>query len=130
MAQKMKAIYRFMLWVFGTIIAAGSLVGFTTKYGPPSSFGEIIQGRVTQKAGAPLANIRVEIPELGVATVTSPDGRYYLEFVTASPKVVIQVTDIDGPANGGDFNSQNVALELNLNGYYEVNLELEPKGVQ
>lgn len=35
MKKPVKSIYRFLAWFFSVIIAAGTLAGCGTKYGPP-----------------------------------------------------------------------------------------------
>lgn len=37
MKKPVKSIYRFLAWFFSVIIAAGTLVGCGTKYGPPTT---------------------------------------------------------------------------------------------
>lgn len=96
-----------------------SLLGFASAcnerqvcmYGSPSIDFKA-QGRVTDRAGNPIPGIDVRQSERNDGTTTAADGSFGIEGETFPYEVTLRFTDPDGEANGGDFRTQEVAIEF------------------
>ena len=88
-----------------------------TKYGMPEADFEI-RGVVTDKATAkPIQNIR--IINLGDTLYTNSEGKYILKFrdglwysEISETVYHLNVDDIDGEKNGGEFESQEIDVKF------------------
>ncbi|WP_337757111.1 radical SAM-associated putative lipoprotein [Alistipes sp.] len=105
------------------LLAAAALLGFATAcnneedqpkvvsmYGTPYSNYKI-KGKVTDKAGQPIKDIEVDSYDVRPVT-TGSDGSYELSGQNFGGDLEITFTDIDGPANGGDFAAKTVTVEF------------------
>ncbi len=107
------------------LLAAAALLGFATAcnneedqpqmtmYGTPYNNYKI-KGKVTDKTGKPIKGIEIRskaylpTPE----ATTGADGTYDLSSKGVSNMARVTLTDIDGPANGGDFAAKTVDIEF------------------
>ena len=105
------------------LLAAAALLGFATAcnneedqpkvvsmYGVPYNNYKI-KGKVTDKAGQPIKDIEVDSYDVRPVT-TGSDGSYELSGQNFGGDLEITFTDIDGPANGGDFAAKTVTVEF------------------
>lgn len=120
----MKKIFsKFFVFFMNIVGVFGSCFFLAACYGPPrtdyNSYD--ISGKVIkQKDKKPIKNIQVSI--LGVAgtnAYTNTDGEWIIKRNLYSgvvkgneSKFVLDVKDIDGPENGGDFKEKTVVLDL------------------
>ena len=74
---------------------------------PASAQEAVLSGRVTHEDGAPVANATVSIPDLGLETVTGPDGRYTLAVPAGSVGRTVEVRVV---APGLQSRTANVTL--------------------
>jgi putative lipoprotein (rSAM/lipoprotein system) len=137
--QVIKSFYKLILAILGL----SGIVYSCAKYGMIVPESEI-KGTITDKTTAkPIQGIRV-IRETFLhndTVYTNSEGRYAFEFADGN---YLKIEDIDGDANGGDFESQEVYVRFtesdlvkrsNSNKkpdrYVKVqNIELEKKGVE
>ena len=105
------------------LLAAAALLGFATAcnneedqpkvvsmYGVPYNNYKI-KGKVTDKAGQPIKDIEVDSYDVRPVT-TGSAGSYELSGQNFGGDLEITFTDIDGPANGGDFAAKTVDIEF------------------
>ena len=128
---------RFYHWYNAVLSALLTLLGFGSctntseeEYGSPVEYGTpysdyIVKGDVTDEAGNPLADIKASIksieeyPEFAPyaygldSTVTDELGKFLMEtraFISRSNLKLI-IEDTDGPAGGGEFLSDTLAMD-------------------
>lgn len=120
---------RFNRWYNAVLTALLSLLGFEAcnsdsleEYGTPAPeygvpIGEYhVRGQVTQMSGTPIQGIRVTAPagvydgKEGESVLTDENGYYELKAFRAMPHDPLIVEDIDGAANGGEFESDTVSI--------------------
>lgn len=82
-------------------------------YGPPPlSYTFQVQGKITDTAGTPIPGIEVK-NEYNTKVHSGTDGTYLIEeHSSANYKPALTFTDIDGPANGGEFAEKTVGVEF------------------
>ena len=78
-------------------------------------------GRVVDEQEQPIKGIKARCG--GVETETDEDGRFYVRNTT--PYIVL--TDVDGEANGGDFQEKYITLESDNSNIDLGNIKLERK---
>lgn len=72
---------------------------------------------MTQMSGTPIQGIRVTAPagvydgKEGESVLTDENGYYELKAFRAMPHAPLIVEDIDGAANGGEFESDTVSID-------------------
>lgn len=107
------------------LLMAASLLGFGTAcdkeeqtlvmYGTPYN-NYRVKGTVTDPDGNPIEGIEVRgnnSPE--TAVLTGADGSFEIAGRSIGQSVKLGFTDIDGPANGGDFARTGVEMTLEKN---------------
>jgi hypothetical protein len=86
----MYAIKLYAAAVAATVVAFGCSSMGSVPPGTDVSAGTVtVTGRVTNSAGAPVANARVYIPGTGAATRTDANGNYSLTGVPGGPQEVV-----------------------------------------
>ncbi|WP_295936048.1 radical SAM-associated putative lipoprotein [uncultured Alistipes sp.] len=102
-------------------LLALSLLGFAAACGDSSEVVEMYgvpridtrtQGRVTDKDGNPIPGIEVANPSADKKVLTAADGSYDLSSETFPYTAKLTFTDIDGEANGGEFEVLNLGVEF------------------
>lgn len=91
--------------------------------GPPPSVGGTVRDKDN---GSPIAALRVELlrgdSSLGTNT-TDAGGNFYFTIPTQNTNYTLRITDVDGPANGGEYrggtNTFHVQYELQTNFFLE-----------
>jgi putative lipoprotein (rSAM/lipoprotein system) len=113
-------------------------------YGPPPAYGPSpaaleIKGKVTQRDGTPIPDIRISVKdatpdEQWEDAVSDANGEYiFLAYPYAGgEEVTVTATDEDGAANGGDFASASDTIEVpgistGEKSSFDVNLMMDPK---
>lgn len=126
MAKQIKKINRYLLWLFATFIAGGSLAG-CGMYGPPPRTYYTMNGKVLQKSGEPIQNISITIDETNDQVFTSEDGSFEIvnEKLFHKDNITIKVEDVDGNENGGEFTSKTIEVD-NIEDE-EIKIEMELK---
>lgn len=126
MARQIKKTYRFILWFFATLVAGGSLAG-CGMYGPPPRSYYTMNGRVVQENGEGIFNIKVTISETKDSVYTSKDGTFSIvnQDLMGRDNITLEVEDLDGEENGGEFKSQRIKLNNFRN--QEISIEMENK---
>ena len=107
-------------WYNGVYVAEGLLVKLdeeeqvVPEYGCPIvEFS--VKGRVLDAESNPIQNIEISHPLTGYYTRTAEDGSFeYEDSLTGFElsEVTIVAQDIDGEANGGDFQTQEVSIPV------------------
>lgn len=107
-------------WYDGMYVAEGLLVKLdeedvvVAEYGcPVVEFS--VKGRVVDADSNPIQNIEISHPETGYYTRTSEDGSFKYDACLTGfelSEVTIIAQDTDGEENGGDFQTQEVAVEV------------------
>jgi len=96
-------------------VGLSSIIYSCAKYGAIAPEYEI-NGVVTDKTNAkPIQNIRVirqEYQEYGDTMYTSPQGIYVFKSWFAPTSVHLKFEDIDGEANGGEFETQEIDVKI------------------
>lgn len=85
------------------------------EYGmpPPDHIRETsIQGKVSDKAGAPIPGINVSIEKTDYWERTDKNGNFYF-WIPVQEEYKLKFEDIDGAANGGLFKGQTQILKQN-----------------
>ena len=114
---------------------------FPVEYGMPHASYKII-GSVSDESGNPIPGIDVlwKLWEESYKANTDSEGKFSMEVETfPSESVTLQFTDVDGEANGGEFESQEAQVSLTKTGKGdgkwdegeysgEVNVVLKKKG--
>lgn len=105
--------------------AGCEIVGGRVEYGTPHASFEV-KGRVTDGDGDPIRDIKIVVDEgeqgnpdypLGVG-ITDASGRYVVIGSWFGGRNLTVVTeDIDGEANGGEFASKSVEIEIDSDDY-------------
>src|SRR5207253_8355329 len=67
------------------LLRAAALIGIALGTGRLAAQDVVFSGRITSQAGQPLGGANVAIPELGVGTVATVEGRY--NFTVAQSRV-------------------------------------------
>lgn len=89
-------------------------------YGSPHADFEV-KGKVTDTAGTPIEGIRVSVEPaesagyLFMSAQTGATGEYRMldkQWMRMSIKLNVTAKDIDGEANGGEFETQTISIEL------------------
>lgn len=127
MSKSIEKIRRSILWFFATIVAGGSLTG-CGMYGPPPRSYYTMNGKVIQKDSKEgIKNIKITIHNTNDSVFTSKDGSFKIENkeLIGIQSITIEIEDIDGEENGGEFSSKTV--ELNDYRRKEISIELEHK---
>lgn len=109
-----------------------SLLGFSgcreifnlrTEYGQPHATYKVI-GQVTDEGGKPIPGIEVKgnlnyvkdgpLQLMDKTVTTDSDGKYILDSSNwpGSTSATLEFTDIDGEANGGEFESATLSTSL------------------
>ena len=154
---------KFNRWYNTVLTVLLSMLGYTScsndeddgrdvlMYGVPSSAFRY-KGLVTDEAGTPVQGIKMSVNmilptvEEGVKEVygidsvlTDTSGRYQLIGYGANTETKLLVEDIDGEANGGEFQSDTLDIDFekrikikegdgNMNGdSYEINQDIKLK---
>lgn len=96
-------------------------------YGVPTAHF-IMKGTVTDEAGTPIQGIKATVkvmpyqhPELAYgldSTMTDATGKYQIEYHQLLNENILLLEDIDGAANGGEFQSDTIDIS-----------KLEPKKI-
>ena len=107
-------------WHNGVYVAEGLLVKLdeeeqvVPEYGCPIvEFS--VKGRVLDTEENPIQNIEISHPQTGYYTRTAEDGSFEYEGCLTGfelSEVTIVAQDIDGEANGGDFQTQEVSIPV------------------
>ncbi len=126
MAKHIKKVHRYLLWLFATVIAGGSLAGCGI-YGPPPRSYYTMNGKVLQKSGEPIQNISITIAETNDQVFTSKDGSFEIvnEELFHKDNITIKVEDVDGNKNDGEFISKTIEVD-NIKDT-EIKIEMELK---
>lgn len=127
MSKPIEKIRRFILWFFATIVAGGSLTG-CGMYGPPPRSYYTINGKVIQRDSKEgIKNVKITIHETNDSIFTSKDGSFKIENkeLIGKESITIEVEDIDGMENGGEFSSKTVKITDYRR--KEIGIELEHK---
>ena len=104
--------------LFGMTLTCVACYGVMyTEFNP--EFGA--SGRVVDDAGAPIEGIEARCG--GSVTTTDANGRFYVR--SKSPYIVL--TDVDGEANGGEFEEKTVTFNENSTNVDLGDIELERK---
>ena len=96
-------------------------------YGMPEiEYEPYLEGIITDKETSnPLQNIQI-IGHYRDTTYTDAEGRY--SFYNVPPNFHLKVEDIDGTANGGEFETKEMDVKFANDEYAKtVNIELETK---
>ena len=96
-------------------------------YGTPYEeyrFDFAASGRVVDGEGNPIKGI--EVSTMNETTLTSDDGRFYVEGWRLDSEVV-KFEDIDGEANGGEFKTQDIYIDWRENYADLGDVELDKK---
>lgn len=120
---------RFYRWYNAVLTVLLSMLGFgcsssdePVEYGTPHA-DYILKGQVTDEAGIPIKNIKTSakiIVKSGTSVYkdefstaqTDDSGRYELKYVgQGSYDLKIILEDVDGEANGGEFQSDTLDVD-------------------
>ena len=124
----MKKVIRFWDKV---IVGLLGVLGILSCGKPQPEYGILVDayvlfGIVTNKETSnPLQNIQI-IGQYRDTTYTDAEGRY--SFYNVPPNFHLKVEDIDGTANGGEFETKEMDVKFANDEYAKtVNIELETK---
>ncbi|MDR2120834.1 MAG: radical SAM-associated putative lipoprotein [Tannerella sp.] len=135
MVRKMnRSLIRGINWILTGLL---SMLGFsgcsdkdgvTPEYGVMMEYGTpyatfLFQGKVTDKAGKPVQDIKVEVSRddrpVANPTITNAYGQYFAEFKFFPHKdFQVIASDIDGEANGS-YRNDTIRVEIAETDYYE-----------
>ncbi|MFZ5966966.1 MAG: radical SAM-associated putative lipoprotein [Bacillota bacterium] len=126
MAKQIKKAYGYLLWFFAAVIASSSLTG-CGMYGPPPRSYYTMNGKVIQKDGEPIQNIRITVMETNDQVATSKNGSFEIinDELMGKDSITVQAEDVDGKENGGEFTSKTIEVDDFRN--REINIEMELK---
>ena len=121
---------RFYRWYNAVLTALLSMLGYSCssddimdEYGVPVEYGcpyasYVVKGTITDEAGTPIQDIRVSAPygsqfdsQYAQIVQTDAQGTFTLNEFSTLRGVEILVEDIDGEANGGEFQSDIISVE-------------------